>query len=117
MTFDLTRSFLKVAGTEVAADRLDGYDIIDHVARKLEDSPRTLFWRGKRGDRTWSAVRHGDLKYVRKTEGTQREEWLFNLADDPGELDDLRETEPARFEAMLAEWDRYSRASGVLIES
>ena len=52
---------------------------------RRDDFPRTLFWRGKRGDRTWWAVRDGDSKYVRKTEGGQTDEWLFDLATDVGE--------------------------------
>ena len=30
---------------------------------------RTLFWRGRRGTQTWSAVRCGTLKYVRLADG------------------------------------------------
>ena len=66
-TFDLTRSFLKLAGAGVPAERLDGYDIIGHVAEGREDFDRTLFWRGParrqdlgRGARQRSQVRPPD---------------------------------------------------------
>ena len=58
---------------------LHGYDILGHVAQQQRTFARTLYWRGKRGDRTWSAVRQADLKYVRKVEADQTEEWLFDL--------------------------------------
>ena len=91
-TFDLTSSFLKLAKAETPTKRLDGYDIIGHVAEKRDDFSRTLFWRGRRGDRTWWAVRDRDLKYVRKTEGGQTDEWLFDLSEDVGEKKNLCET-------------------------
>lgn len=108
VTFDLTHSFLRLAGAKVVDDQLDGCDIIRHVVEQRNDYPRTLFWRGKRGDRTWWAVRDGDLKYVRKTEGDQTEEWLFNLADDVGEESDLLESNAAAAERLrqsLENWE------------
>ena len=48
-TFDLTRSFVKLAGARVFPGRLDGYDIVEHLIRKKPDFQRTLYWRGKRG--------------------------------------------------------------------
>jgi arylsulfatase A-like enzyme len=107
-TFDLTRSFLQLAQAAVPPARLDGMDIIRHVAEGREDVARTLFWRGKRGDRTWSAVRAGDLKLVRKQQGDQSEQWLFDLARDPGEQQDLLEDRPAdrrRLEQQLWQWE------------
>ncbi|MEO2026220.1 MAG: sulfatase-like hydrolase/transferase [Fuerstiella sp.] len=106
ITFDLTRSFLRLAGADVPTDRLDGHDIIEHVTSGQDDYSRTLFWRGKRGDRTWSAVRHGDQKYVRKVESSEREEWMFDLSKDQTEsssqlpndhADDLRK--------LMADWE------------
>ena len=64
--FDLTRSILNLAGAKVPAEQLDGFDLVKHITEGRKDFARTLFWRGKRGERTWSAVRSGDLKYVRK---------------------------------------------------
>lgn len=108
VTFDLTASFLALAGADVPAGRLDGFDIIDHVAEKRDDVPRTLFWRGRRDDRTWAAVRDGDLKYVRKVEGDQSEAWLFDVAKDVGEEYDLSTTaasDLARLQKTLAKWE------------
>jgi N-acetylgalactosamine-6-sulfatase len=107
-TFDLTRSFLEVAGAQVPAERLDGYDIIGHVVQRRDDFARTLFWRDRRGDQTWWAVRDGDWKYVRTSEGGESQEWLFDLARDIGEQNSLLENEPAetaRLEKLLRDWE------------
>ena len=107
-TFDLTRSILNLANAKVAATRTDGTDIITHIADNNPDISRTLFWRGKRGERTWAAVRDGNLKYVRKTEG-QTEEWLYDMTKDIGEKNDLRAKRPndvARLKALLAKWEK-----------
>ena len=106
-TFDLTRSFLNLAQAKVSDEQLDGVDIVNHVTARKPDFDRTLFWRGKRGERTWAAVRQGDLKYVRKTEG-KTEEWLFDLSKDIGEKTNLSSSKPREFallKRLLANWE------------
>ena len=106
-TFDLTRSFVKLAGTSVFPGRLDGYDIVDHLTQQKPDFKRTLYWRGKRGERTWTAIRDGDLKYVRKVED-DTEDWLYDLSADLGETEDLAQHRPgdlARLRKLLAKWE------------
>ena len=107
-TFDLTSSFLRLAESDTPAARLDGYDIIGHVTGQRDDFSRTLYWRGRRGDRTWWAVRDRDLKYVRKTESGQTEEFLFDLSSDVGEKKNLHGTNPSdadRLKKMLSDWE------------
>ena len=107
-TFDLTRSILNLAEANVPAKNLDGVDLIDHLVKKKPDFKRTLYWRGKRGVRTWWAVRDGDLKYVRKTAG-DTEEWLYDLSKDIGETKDLRQSKPkqvARLKKLLTNWEK-----------
>ena len=107
-TFDLTRSILSLAGAEVPPEQLDGFDLVNHITAGRKDFSRTLFWRGKRGERTWSAVRSGDLKYVRKVEG-ETSEWLFNLAGDIAEKNDLSSSRPGdlkRLKNLLADWEK-----------
>jgi N-acetylgalactosamine-6-sulfatase len=112
-TFDLTRSFLTLAGAEQTAERSDGYDIVGHVVGRREDFSRTLFWRGRRGGQTWWAAREGDWKYVRRTDDAQTEEWLFDLADDPGEENSQladRPVETARLKGLLRDWETEVKA-------
>ena len=107
-TFDLTRSILNLAQAKVPDDQLDGLDIVEHVSARKPDFARTLFWRGKRGERTWSAVRQGDLKYVRKKEG-ETKEWLFDLSKDIGEKTNLSSSKPKEFallKKLLADWEK-----------
>jgi N-acetylgalactosamine-6-sulfatase len=106
VTFDLTRSFLQLANARF--EKLDGYDIVSHVTDGKQDFARTLFWRGRRGERTWRAVRDGERKYVSKTTGTETEEWLFDLATDIGETKDLIEKRPndaKKLKKLLADWE------------
>jgi N-acetylgalactosamine-6-sulfatase len=107
-TFDLTCSFLNLAGAELPAERLDGYDIVGHLVERRDDFARTLFWRARRGDRTWWAVRDGDWKYVRKTDRTESKQWLFDVARDLGEQHSMladKRAETARLEALLRDWE------------
>lgn len=113
VTFDLTKSLLGLAGADVPANRLDGYDIIRHITEQREDLSRTLFWRGKRDDLTWSAVRDDNIKLVRQREGDKSEEWLFDLSKDTGEADDLADMQPSeqsRLRQLLADWEQNVRA-------
>ncbi len=107
-TFDLTKSFLRLAGAENGQPATDGYDIVDHVTSGREDIPRTLFWRGKRGTRVWSAVRDGNMKLVRRVQDDQRQEWLFDLSADTGEANDLLRQQPGesdRLRQLLKKWE------------
>ena len=107
-TFDLTRSILNLSGAKVPAEQLDGFDLVKHITENKKDFARTLFWRGKRGERTWSAVRSGDLKYVRKVEG-KTSEWLFDLGNDIAEKNDLGSSRPGdlgRLKKLLADWEK-----------
>ena len=106
-TFDLTYSILNLTGAKPEAHRLDGFDLINHLVKEKPDIKRTLYWRGKRGKRTWWAVRDGDLKYVRKTEDS-KEEWLYDLSKDSGESNDLSHSQPkqvARMKKLLDLWE------------
>lgn len=59
------------------------------------------------------AVRQGDWKLVDIGQGWQ----LFNIADDPGETEDLSAREPERRRAMAAAWEGYGREVGVIMPS
>ncbi|MAS94721.1 MAG: N-acetylgalactosamine-6-sulfatase [Verrucomicrobiales bacterium] len=110
---DLSHSFLTVAGAEIPSDGLDGDDLLAHVIETSPEYSRELHWRSKRGDKTWWAVRDGNYKYVRKTEGGETEEWMFDLATDPGEQNSLLDGTPQettrgladRLRALNLEWE------------
>lgn len=115
MTFDLTASILAAAGATVPADQpLDGVDMLGNIAAGRQAEPRTLFWRARRADRTWKAVRQANLKYVRRQDGEQTEDYLFDLEQDPGESHNRiseRRSEANALKTALAEWESEMAAS------
>jgi len=107
---DLSSGFLHAAAPEMAKSlKLDGIDLFGHIIEDKPDQARTLHWRAKRGDRTWWAIREGDWKFLRKREGGQTEDWLFNLAEDPGEQTNLQgpshAAELTRLTEALHKWE------------
>jgi hypothetical protein len=83
-------------------------DLVEHLRHSKADVARTLFWRGRRGENTWRGVRDGNLKLVSRQEGSNRQEWLFDLASDEPEKSDLsklRPTELARLRTLLSQWE------------
>jgi N-acetylgalactosamine-6-sulfatase len=113
LLFDLTASFAKIGGASPDAARpFDGVDILPFVASGKPPPPRTLFWRGRRGDRTWRAARDGDLKFVSRTDGPKSEEFLFDIARDLGESNNLlgdRPAEAERLKGLLQQWEERVR--------
>jgi hypothetical protein len=87
---------------------LDGIDIVTHLREQRASEPRTLFWRQRRGENTWRGVRAGDLKLVSRQEGADRQDWLFDLAADVAEKNDLAAARPAELKQMqdrLSSWE------------
>lgn len=117
LTFDLTASILGAAGCNAPNDRpLDGIDVLGQIVAGRPAEPRTLFWRSRRADRTWKAVRRGDYKYVWRKDGGQVERYLFDLSGDPGEVTNLigsRPDEQLKLETALAEWEASVKMSSL----
>jgi N-acetylgalactosamine-6-sulfatase len=112
ITFDLSRSILRAAGVSLPQDlRLDGIDILAEI-KTGPPHRRTLFWRERRGEVTWRAVRDGEMKYLSRQDGERLEEHLFDLRTDPAETDDLlgaRPQEVRRLKQLLATWENEVR--------
>jgi len=113
ITMDLSVSMVRAAGGSPPKGRaFDGVDILRHVETGSALPNRPLFWRARRGERTWRAVRHGSLKYLSRQDAGKLHEWLFDLDSDPGEKIDLIEKRPAdaaHLKRLLAEWQREVR--------
>ena len=114
MTFDLSCSIVQEAqGRLPAGHWCDGIDIFPCIAEEKAPPERPLFWRARRGNRTWRAVRLGHWKYVVRSDGQQEEEFLFNLAKDPGEQENLLRQESERLKmlkSLLESWERDVRS-------
>jgi N-acetylgalactosamine-6-sulfatase len=110
ITMDLTASVVRAAGARPPEGRpFDGIDVLGRLEKRQPVPGRTLFWRARRGDRTWWAVREGSLKYVARQDGGRKAEYLFDLRDDPGEKTSVlsrRGEDVARIKRLLAGWER-----------
>jgi hypothetical protein len=100
-----------MAGVQLPAGwKFDGIDLVSRLAKRQPEMARTLFWRGRRAESTWKAVREGNLKYVVHTQrGAKVLEGLFDLAADSGEKTDLlatRAADGARLRERLAGWEK-----------
>jgi arylsulfatase A-like enzyme len=113
ITMDFAVSMLRVAGVSPPADLLpDGIDILRLVEEGRGPKPRNLFWRQRRGNLTWRAVRAGSLKYLTRRDGEEFEERLFDLAADPAEKYNLLDSRPDdvnRLKRLLADWEHAVR--------
>ncbi len=62
-----------------------------------------------------AAVYKGDFKLLRNLPPMGDGEWhLYNIRKDPGEVNDLREVMPQRYQAMIADYQDYAAENGVL---
>ena len=62
-----------------------------------------------------AALFKGDYKLVKNIAPLGDGQWrLYNLLADPGEVRDIAATEPERFKTMLADYEAYALANGVL---
>jgi arylsulfatase A-like enzyme len=99
VTMDWTATFLELAGTKPDPHYpLDGISLVDHLFRGKPLPRRDLFWRMK-GKR---ALRRGDLKYVRLTDGADH---LYDLAADVREQADVAKRRPGDVAALRAAWE------------
>jgi arylsulfatase A-like enzyme len=110
ITMDLTATIL--AATQTKPDPrypLDGENLIPVLQGEKPVYPRTLFWRFG-GDPSFGstniqkAVRSGDWKYLLRG----GDEHLYNLANDQGEQNDLKQKYPKIFQQLrtkLQHWE------------
>jgi arylsulfatase len=62
------------------------------------------------------AVRKGDWKIILIPGRFGTGDWeLFNIKNDPAERNDLSEAEPEKRNEMVAEWEKYASANGIII--
>jgi N-acetylgalactosamine-6-sulfatase len=113
ISLDLSKSIVRAAGAELPKDRpFEGIDILKHVEQNRPIEPRTLFWRARRGERTWRAVRDGRLKYLTRRDADRFDQYLFDLDADPGEANNLlasRPQEAERLKRRLVQWEEEVR--------
>ncbi len=109
ITMDLSLSMMRAANVVIPPDKeFDGADILKQVEEQQPITERTLFWRARRGERTWKAVRDVSLKYIYRRDGEKVTEYLFNLEKDPMEKKNLIDQQPndvIRLKRLLTNWE------------
>jgi arylsulfatase A-like enzyme len=96
--FDIFATAAGAAGAKLPSDRaIDGVNLLPFIKGEATGRPHdTLFWRTD----TYKVWREGDWK-LQVTE-LPKQDWLYNLAVDPGEKNNLATKEPERLAAMKA---------------
>ncbi|MGI9295500.1 MAG: arylsulfatase [Pseudomonadales bacterium] len=120
---DITPTILSIAGVERPGPRYGGRPVLPMSGRDLSPLLKGGVDRvyGEEDVVGYELTGHvaffqGDYKLVRNGPPVGDGEWhLYNIMLDPGEVIDLKETEPGRFQRMLSGYERFARENGVML--
>ncbi|HEX2629399.1 MAG TPA: sulfatase-like hydrolase/transferase [Chitinophagaceae bacterium] len=105
VTMDWTATILAAAGAKPRKEfPLDGINLLPILTSKKQNIKRELYWRVFQR-KNQKAIRYGDWKYIQDEKG----EYLFNIANDQYEKNDLKNTNKAmadKLKKMLADWEK-----------
>ena len=120
---DLMPTFLDLAAHQHPGDTYQGRSIVppqgNSLTAILTDATADV-WGGNEATMGWElhgdkAYRQGDWKILSlappKGDGVWR---LYNLAEDPSEMNDLSESEPEKFQQLLDGYQQYVETNGVV---
>ena len=116
---DLIATFAELAGADVSALDLQGTSLVNALLGAPVARPGSLFWELKTIGRYFVdpddilddfAVREGDWKLVRE-DGEIR---LYDLASDPGETTNLRDSNPVLADDLLAQHHAWRLDEGLI---
>ena len=106
ITMDWTATILAVVGVKAdAAFPLDGINLLPVCTGKKKSFDRTFYWRLFQ-EKKQKAMRQGNWKYLQYEKG----EFLFDLINDPGEKNDLKEKYPAIFDQLKLKYSKWEAA-------
>jgi len=105
ITMDWSTTILSLAGAAARKDfPLDGTNLVPILTGEKQNIERTLYWRTFQRLKQ-KAIREGEWKYLQDEKG----EYLFNLASDPGEKNDVKTKEESIFNRLkqkYADWEK-----------
>ncbi|MGJ5673531.1 MAG: sulfatase-like hydrolase/transferase [Nostochopsis sp.] len=108
ITMDLTATILAAARVRSAPEyELDGVNLLPALIGKKPLYSRPLFWRYGSGINIQSAVRLGNFKYLQQSSNQGLNQFLYDLATDPGEQNDLKESKPKVFKHLQELFDQW----------
>lgn len=101
---DIFTTVAAAVGAKLPADRvMDGINLLPQIAKPTDKGPdRPLFWRTD----TYRVIRKGDWK-LQVTQNPKKD-WLYNLAADPTEKNNLALKEPERVAALKKELEAFN---------
>ena len=105
-TMDWTATILALAGAK--ADRkfpLDGIDLMPVLTGKKGEMQRTLYWRISQRRKHY-AIRDGNWKWLRDE---KNEEYLFDLAVDPSEKNNIKDKFPETFAKLKNKFSAWEK--------
>lgn len=106
ITMDWSTTFLRAASVAPHPDYpLDGIDLLPILTAKEPTVDRQLFWRMRRPDGQ-AAARDGHLKYLK----IGKDEYLFDLLQDPRERANLAARRPNDFQRLKKLYDEWNAA-------
>lgn len=105
ITMDWTATILALAKAKAdPAFPLDGIDLMPVCTGKKKILERTFYWRVTQRNQQ-KAIRDGNWKYLKDEKG----EYLFDLTNDTGEKNDLKEKHKSTFEKLkqkYSDWEK-----------
>ncbi len=105
ITMDWTATILALAGATLPGNvKPDGINMMPTAFGNKTIQSRTFYWRLFQRN-NHKAMRDGDWKYFQDEKGN---EYLFNLAKDPSEKNNVKELEPSSFSLLkkkYADWE------------
>ncbi|MBK9170229.1 MAG: sulfatase-like hydrolase/transferase [Bryobacterales bacterium] len=104
LTMDLAPTLLAACGIGPPRRGFDGENLLAEVSGAAP-RPRRVFWRYKRGENRRKALRDGDVKYI----NDNGDEFLYDLARDPGEERNLLQADAARAEPYRKQVEAWER--------
>lgn len=110
LTFDWTKTFADLAGATFPIEhRLEGLNLFEILDGK--ETSRVLFWRKPRGEQIWKGVRDGHWKYIADNRAGKEREYLFDLASDESESNNLYEVYPDRASKLRLAFDQWEETT------
>ncbi len=101
ITMDWTATIAAIAKAKPKYP-FDGKNLLPLLTGKQVSIDRTFYWRVFQRKQQ-SAIRDGNWKWIKDEKG----EYLFDLSKDPGEHDNLKDKEPAKFEALKKKFEQW----------